>query len=114
MSEIDAWAEDYAAGKAQEFPVVVINDLDKDWQGTIRCRLLHEGVAIFEKSQDCKVESLGKTNLGFTLNLPKKPGKYQVEAALLHADNEPVRSLRDFQLKEKTESPPGKPSIDEP
>ena len=111
---IDAWAEEYAAGKAQEFPVVVINDLDKDWQGTIRCRLLHEGVAISEKIQDGKVGSPGKTNICFTFNLPKKPGKYQVEAALLQSDNDPVRSLRDFKLKVKSESSPSMSSIDDP
>ncbi|MEN9974592.1 MAG: hypothetical protein RLZZ282_598, partial [Verrucomicrobiota bacterium] len=100
---IDAWAEEYAAGKAQEFPVVVINDLDKDWQGTIRCRLLRKGVAVSERSQACTVGSLGRTKLAFTFDLPSQPGDYQMEAALMQAGNEPVRSLRDFKTEVKTE-----------
>ncbi|MCX6865186.1 MAG: hypothetical protein NTV46_03015, partial [Verrucomicrobia bacterium] len=36
---IDAWADHYPAAAAREFPVVVINDLDKPWQGSVRCRL---------------------------------------------------------------------------
>ena len=96
---IDAWAEEYAAGRRQEFPVFVINDLDMDWQGAIRFRLLHNGVAVSERSQPCKVISLGKSSLVFTLDLPMQPGRYQVEAALLRAGTEPVRSLRDFAIK---------------
>jgi hypothetical protein len=34
-----------------------------------------------------------------------------VEAAVLQADDESVKSLRDFQIKEKTEDPAGKSSI---
>ena len=108
---IDAWKESYTAGEEQEFPIVVINDLDKDWQGTIRFRLFNKEVVVSEESKSCKVKSLGKTKLVFSLNLPKQLGKYQVEAALLQADNEPIRSLRDFQLKERIEHLPSKSSI---
>ena len=107
---IDAWAEEYAAGKAQEFPVVVINDLDKDWQGTIRCRLLRKGVAVSERSQACTVGSLGRTKLAFTFDLPSQAGAYQMESALMQTGNEPVRSLRDFKIEVKTEGAPSKGS----
>jgi hypothetical protein len=73
--------------------------------------LLNKEVVVSEETKFCKVESLGKTKLVFSLNLPKQLGKYQVEAALLQADNEPIRSLRDFQLKERIEHLPSKSSI---
>ena len=93
---IDAWAEEYAAAKPQEFPVVVINDLYQDWQGTVRFRLLGEGNLIDEKTQPCEVAALGERRLSFTLDLPAKSGNYQVEAALIKPGFDPVTSLRDF------------------
>ncbi|MEI6656293.1 MAG: glycoside hydrolase family 2 TIM barrel-domain containing protein [Verrucomicrobiota bacterium] len=96
---IDAWAEDYSGGKPQEFPVVVINDLDKPWQGTLRFRLLSDGLTVLEKSLPCQVPALGETKLAFTGDIPAKPGKYQAEAALIQPESEMVRSLRDFLVK---------------
>ena len=96
---IDAWADDYAAGKPQSFPVVVINDLDKPWQGSVRCRLLNAGLTVSEKSLPCEVPALGDAKLAFEIGIPAQPGQYQVEAALITPGAEPVRSLRDFQVK---------------
>ncbi len=99
---IDAWADEYPAGKAQAFPVVVINDLYPNWRGNVRFRLLCQGGAVQEKSQPCEIPSLGKINLSFTLDLPAKPGDYQIEATLLKPGTEPVSSLRDFKIKPQT------------
>ena len=33
---VDFWAEDWPAGHACQVPVVVMNDLDADWKGTVR------------------------------------------------------------------------------
>ena len=93
---IDAWAEEYAAGKPQEFPVVVINDSNETWRGALRFRLLSEGAILQEKTQPCEVPALGDKRLAFSLELPAKSGNYQVEAALIKPDSEVVRSLRDF------------------
>jgi hypothetical protein len=100
---IDAWAEEYPAGKAQEFPVVVINDLDKDWKGTVRLRLLGGGTALQEKSQPCDVPALGDRKLTFAVDIPAKAGAYQLEAALVKPGAEPVRSLRDFSVMNEEE-----------
>ena len=95
---LDAWAEEYDAGKPKEFPVVVINDLAQDWKGTVRLRLLWEGVVAQEKTQPCEVPALGETRASLTLDLPAKSGDYQVEATLLQPGADPVRSLRDFSI----------------
>ena len=93
---IDAWAEEYDAGKPQEFPVVVINDLTQAWQGSVRCRLLCAESIIQEKCQPCEVPALGNQRLIMTLDLPAKSGNFQVEATLIKAGTENVSSLRDF------------------
>lgn len=99
---IDAWAESYPAGKPQEFPVVVINDLYEEWKGRVRFRLLGEGAIIQEEAMPCEVAALGDAKLVFTIDIPVKPGNYQVEAALIQPGRDPVRSLRDFQADKDT------------
>jgi len=95
---IDAWAESYPAGKPQEFPVVVINDLSDSWQGDVRFRLMCEGATITEQIQPCKIAALGDAKLTFMIDIPSKSGKYQIEATLLKADVKNVSSLRDFRV----------------
>lgn len=96
---IDAWAESYPAGKQHGFPVVVINDLYQNWQGSVRVRLIRDGTMVQEKTQSCEVPALGRTRLDFPIDLPTQPGNYQLEAALIQPGSVPVRSLRDFHLK---------------
>ena len=96
---IDAWAAEYPAGKRQEFPVVVINDLYENWQGDVRFRLLRDGKTIEVKIQPCSVPALGDAKFTFAIDIPAAEGSYQVEAALIKPGSEPVRSLRDFSTK---------------
>jgi hypothetical protein len=108
---IDAWAGEYAAAQPQEFPVMVINDLEQAWQGAVRFRILSEGATVEETSQACEVPALGERRLAFTPKLPAKPGNYQAEAALVKPGANPVRSLRDFTIMpvEDPSSPTKKP-----
>ncbi len=75
---IDACADSYPAGKLKEFPVRVINDLDKDWKGEVRFRLLMEGGIIQEKTQSCEVSALGVSKIAFVIPILVKPGNYRV------------------------------------
>ena len=97
---IDAWAEDYPSGRPREFPIALINDLDTDWNGTVRLSLVRGGATIQEKSQPCTIPSLGNKRLTFTIDIPAQPGNYQLEAALIKTGDQEnaraVRSLRDF------------------
>lgn len=95
---IDAWAPTYPAGSTSDFPIVVINDLYEDWQGSVQFRLLRDGKMVQEKSQPCQIPALGKKKLTFSLEIPKELAKYQVEAALVKPGAENVRSLRDFSV----------------
>ncbi len=93
---IDAWAEDYAPGKDQEFPVVVINDLDTPWKGEVHFQMMHDGKAIADQTLPAEAEGLGSARVSFTVAIPEQPGNYQVEAVLSATPAGPVHSLRDF------------------
>lgn len=93
---IDAWADEYEAGKPQEFAVVVINDLSQDWSGTVRLRLVRDGRPIDERELRADVPSLGKARLKGILQIPAETGPCQIEAVLMATPTGDVRSLRDF------------------
>ncbi|MEI8372214.1 MAG: beta-L-arabinofuranosidase domain-containing protein [Planctomycetota bacterium] len=98
---IDAWAGEYPAGKTHEFPVVIINDLYDDCRAEVSFKLLLDGKAVSEDRRPCEVPALQKQTLTFTVKLPEKAGRYQVEATLVQPGAEPVRSLRDFNITGK-------------
>jgi beta-galactosidase len=95
---IDAWADEYPAGARREFPVIVINDLEQPWQGSVRFRLLHHGTTLEEHTQACEVAGFGSAKVVFTIDIPRSSGGYQLEAALVKPGADPVRSLRDFEV----------------
>jgi beta-galactosidase len=95
---LKAGADEYDAGAIQPFPVSVINDLAEDWTGQVQLRVLQGDRVVQEESQPCTVASLGKTELSFEVTLPSQPGSYQLEAAVLHPGQPPVRSVRDCSM----------------
>jgi hypothetical protein len=95
---IDAWAERYASGAGRNFSVMVVNDLYESWQGTIRFRLLGDSKTFAEQTQSVEIPALGSGKFVFAIDIPHRPGHYQLEAALLSPDGTAVRSLREFQV----------------
>jgi hypothetical protein len=95
---IDEWRAQLPPGKELNVPLVVINDLYQDWKGKVRFRILRGGKPLLGQSRPCEVAALGQTSLSFSCTVPTEPGDYQLEAALLHGDAKPVRSLRDFKV----------------
>jgi hypothetical protein len=95
---VDAWAEEYPGGVTQEFPVLLVNDLDKDWKGSVRFRLLEHGKVLEETTTPVLINSLDTGRVAFSISIPQRPAHYQVEAALLTASMGMVRSLRDFSV----------------
>ena len=61
---IDAWAESYPAGKVQTIPVAVINDLDAEWKGAVRVRLLSDATVVQEKTLPCEVAGARQDEAG--------------------------------------------------
>jgi hypothetical protein len=95
---IDHWAEELSPAQPREIPVAVINDGDRDWQGTIRLRLVQGAKTLCEQSRPCRVGPVGRQVLPFAIRAPAEPGDYQLVAELTADDGKPVRSLRDFSV----------------
>ena len=93
---IEAWDAEYPGGKAADIPVIVINDLNEKWSGTVRFRLLRDGKPLQEKTVKCELDAFGDKKLTFDVTIPEQGGKCQLEAALINGKDAPVLSLRDF------------------
>ena len=94
---INKWDEQFSPGEKVEVPVIVINDLYKDWKGNVVLRILRDGETISEQTKNCTVTSLGQETLSFNVTIPSEQGKYQLVAELI-TEGMPVRSLRDFNV----------------
>jgi hypothetical protein len=98
---VDFWADDVPPAAGQAIRVVVINDLEREWNGAVTLRLVARRNAetpLLERKQDCRVASLGREMLTFDLVVPADSGGYRLVAELRGADGLPVRSLRDFDV----------------
>jgi hypothetical protein len=95
---LDVWADEFPAGKTQEFPVIIFNDLEKPWKGDVRLRLSTGEKTIFEKIIPAKVAGYGTTRLSFTADIPEQAGDYQAEVILSDTPTGAVRSFRDFSV----------------
>ena len=93
---IDFWGGDLPAGRNCQIPVVVINDLYSDWNGSVRLRAVRGSETISEQTGPCAVPVLGSRTLQFRPTVPREAGKYRWVAELLDAGQKPVQSLRDF------------------
>jgi hypothetical protein len=100
---VDHWAEEVLPGETRQVPVVVMNDLDKDWQGTVRLQLLHGHRAIEEHSQPSRVPALDTQRLSFQVKVPAATGRYQLVGELVRPGEHTVRSLRDFAVLTEAE-----------
>jgi len=94
---INKWDEQFSPGAEIQLPVIVINDLYKDWDGSVILRVLRGDEAISEKIKNCAVTSLGQETLSFNVTIPNEQGKYQFVAEL-NTEGTPIRSLRDFEV----------------
>lgn len=95
---LDVWADELPAGKSQEFPVIIFNDLEKPWKGDVQFRLLKSGKTIFEKLIPAKVAGFGTTRLTITAGVPDQAADYQAEVTLANTPAGSVHSLRDFSV----------------
>ncbi|MHC4088034.1 MAG: glycoside hydrolase family 2 TIM barrel-domain containing protein [Planctomycetota bacterium] len=94
---INKWDEQFSPGEEIEVPVIVINDLYKDWKGNVHLRILRGDETISKQTKNCTVSSLGQETLSFNVTIPNEQGKYQLTAELI-TEGVPVRSLRDFNV----------------
>ena len=94
---INKWDEQFSPGAEVKVPVIVINDLYRDWNGSVILRVLRGEETIAEQTKNCAVTSLGQETLSFNVTIPNEQGKYQFVAEL-NTEGTLIRSLRDFEV----------------
>jgi beta-galactosidase len=95
---LDFWDEEISSGSERRLKVFVINDLYKEWRGTVRLRIVRGDNTISEQTKDCAVGPLGREILTFEQEFPQQAGDYQIIGELVKVDGAVVRSLRDFKI----------------
>lgn len=95
---LDFWAETVPAGKQENVRVLVINDLEEPWTGSIRWRIRAGQREVAGGSTDASIDPLGRAEVTLPVAFPKEPGRYVLEAELAQGSKKPVRSLRDFRV----------------
>jgi hypothetical protein len=95
---IDFWDEEVESGSKRSFKVFVINDLYKNWTGTVRLRIVRGDRVVAEQVKDCTVNSLGREILDFEQEFPQQDGEYKIIGELIAVNGAVVRSLRDFKI----------------
>jgi len=94
----DFWDDKIKKGTDQDIPVIVINDLEDEWKGTVMFRILENDKVVLEKSQEITIASFGKNNCSFKTGSDLKEGKYTIEVSLVNTPFGTVKSIRTFKI----------------
>jgi hypothetical protein len=95
---IDKWDIAYKTGEEIAVPVIIINDTYEDWNGGLKLSLIKGEQILNQLSNDINTEKLGQSKTEFKITIPSEKGKYMLVAELEY-NNEPVRSIREFEVK---------------
>jgi beta-galactosidase len=95
---IDYWGQEITASTKRQFEVVVINDLDIRWTGTVRFEILQNKRTLVQQRKECSLKPYGKDVLTFELDVPEQAGEYELVAGLPGAGGRLVRSRRDAKI----------------
>ena len=95
---IDFWDDTIKKGSDGNIPVIVINDLDKEWKGNIVYRLLRDEEVVQETTKEITIDAFGQNSCSFTAFPNLKQGNYTIEVSLVNTPFGTVRSLRNFRI----------------
>jgi beta-galactosidase len=101
---VDYWNEHPRAGSAVRVPVILVNDLEKPWAGSVTLRVRAGGGALHKIRKGARIEPFGTTNVVFDMQWPEATGACILEAELPGADGQPVRSIREVTVREARQS----------
>ncbi|HWJ25501.1 MAG TPA: glycoside hydrolase family 2 TIM barrel-domain containing protein, partial [Flavisolibacter sp.] len=96
---LDEWGKEIEGGKAHNFNIITINDLEKPWQGTIHLQIVKGGEIMAEKSLELIIPSYGQKRVTITCNTLKEEGSYTVIASLEKGGEHTVKSIREIPFK---------------
>ena len=105
---VDFWKEQVVAQAAEHVSVILINDLEPAWSGTITLTLEKSGTAapVMQFKQIGSVKSFGLATNEFDFVWPQLTGQYTLEAEIRGIDGRPVRSVRTVAVKASQPSVP--------
>jgi len=98
---LDFWGNSAVAGEKRNLRVVTINDLDAEWKGSMRLRILKGAAVLAEQVKPAVIPALGEAEVQFDFTMPLTLGDYTLEAALIRDGETPVCSLRDVTVTAK-------------
>ncbi|HEV2392250.1 MAG TPA: discoidin domain-containing protein [Verrucomicrobiae bacterium] len=96
---VDFWKDRNICKTQSRVPIILIDDLDRPWGGSVSLRLYkaQEAVSIFEMKQEASVGAFGQATIEFEVTWPKSPGQYVLDAALRGVDGQTVHSVRELE-----------------
>jgi beta-galactosidase len=94
----DFWDDSIRKGTDRNIPVIAINDLDKEWKGSVRFRILSGEKIISESSQDIRIDPYGRTECSFRTGAGLTEGNYTLEVALVDTPFGTIKSIRNFRI----------------
>ncbi|HAM11086.1 MAG: hypothetical protein A2X05_03865 [Bacteroidetes bacterium GWE2_41_25] len=95
---IDFWDESVSKGTKKRIPVIIINDLEKEWSGMVSFRLLKDDKAVQEKQLSLLIKGYGRSESGFTMNSVSESGNYTIEVTLVNTPSGNIKSIRKFRI----------------
>jgi hypothetical protein len=95
---IDFWDDTIEKGAETLIPVIVINDLEKEWKGTVKLLVIKNTEVVQENSQEIEIDPYGQKNCSFTIEDGLGVGDYTIEVSLLITPFGTVRSIRNFRI----------------
>lgn len=95
---IDFWDNNIKKNITKDIPVMVINDLDKEWKGKITLKLRNSARVVQESTKDIILNPFGQITISFVLDTNLKEGEYTIEASLIDTPFGTVKSIRNFKI----------------
>jgi hypothetical protein len=95
---IDFWDDTIKKGTPMNIPIIAVNDLDKDWKGKIRLRILINETVVQEKTKEITIAAYSQDKLSFSIDTDLKKGKYTLETSLLDTPFGTIKSIRNFKI----------------
>jgi len=79
---LDFWQSSVVAGEKKKICVATINDLDADWNGSVRLRVLDGSEVLSEQAQPLAIPALGEAEVHFDCAMPTTPGRIYLGGGL--------------------------------
>ncbi len=95
---LDFWGGDLPGGQTNVFRVETANPLSTYWNGQVRLRVTRGGKKVLQQSQTTIIPAFSRKEFTFPCPIPKAFAHYEVEVALIAEKDQPIRSVREFDV----------------